>query len=72
MYFPNEAGKYLFWGRKAEKKYEKIGIKVGFLKLNVGSHPVTGAEMEFSRTSSWSMVSTLDSLQRFSFQFIKN
>ena len=66
MYFPNEAGKYLFWGRKAEKKYEKIGIKVGFLKLNVGSHPVTGAEMEFS------MVSTLDSLQRFSFQFIKN
>ena len=30
------------------------------------------AELKFSRTSSWSMVSILDSLHRFSFQFSKN
>ena len=32
----------------------------------------TGAEMKFSRTSSWSMVSILNFLHRYSFQFIKN
>ena len=32
----------------------------------------TGAELEFLRTSSWSMVSILDSLHRFSIQFAKN
>ena len=30
------------------------------------------AELEFSRTSSWSTVSILDLLHCFSFQFIKN
>ena len=32
----------------------------------------TAAKLEFSRTSLWTMVSTLDSLHRLSFQFIKN
>ena len=32
----------------------------------------TAAELKSSRTSSWSMVSILDSLYHFSFQFIKN
>ena len=30
------------------------------------------AELEFSRTSSWSMVSILNWLHSFSYQFIKN
>ena len=29
-------------------------------------------ELEFSRTTSWSMVSILDSVHSFSFQFMKN
>ena len=33
---------------------------------------LTAAELEFSRTSSWSMINSLDSLDCFSFQFIKN
>ena len=33
---------------------------------------LTTAELEFSRTSLWSMVSILDSVHCFSFQFIKN
>ena len=31
----------------------------------------TPAKLQFSRTSPWSMVSILDSLHRFSFQFLK-
>ena len=33
---------------------------------------LTAAELEFSRTSLWPMAGILDSLHRFSFQFIKN
>ena len=38
----------------------------------VSDSVLTAAEMEFSRTSLWSMVSILDWLHWFSFQFIKN
>ena len=33
---------------------------------------LTVSELELSRTNLWSMVSILDSLDSFSFQFIKN
>ena len=33
---------------------------------------VQAAEQEFSRTSLWTMVNTLDSLHHFSFQYIKS
>ena len=36
------------------------------------SSALTTAELEISKTSSWSVVSKLDSLHRFSFQFIIN
>ena len=45
--------------------YNGICTPLGLLQL-------TAAELEFLRTSSLSMVSILDLLQRFSFQFIKN
>ena len=33
---------------------------------------LTAAELQFLRTSSWSMVNIVDSLYHFSFQFIRN